>query len=56
MAVVPRNFLLLAELEKGEKGQIGDGSVSWGLESTDDPLMSSWIATILGPNGVRIFI
>ncbi|EPX72103.1 ubiquitin conjugating enzyme Mms2 [Schizosaccharomyces octosporus yFS286] len=48
MAKVPRNFRLLEELEKGEKG-LGDNSCSYGLTNADDISLSDWNATILGP-------
>ena len=46
--IVPRNFKLLEELEKVEKGNT-DMSISYGLVESDDITLSHWQCTILGP-------
>lgn len=48
---VPRNFKLLEELERGEKG-LGDPSISLGLANPEDIFMSDWNGSIFGPPGV----
>ena len=48
--VVPRNFRLLDELERSEKGQ-GNSMVSIGLMQQDDVMLRAWNGTILGPPG-----
>ena len=45
----PRTFKLFDELEKGEKGQCSDGSVSYGLDNADDQTFTNWNGTIIGP-------
>ena len=47
VVIVPRNFKLLEELEKSEKGH-GDMSISFGLVKSDDTFLSDWNAGILG--------
>ncbi|ODV77838.1 UBC-like protein [Suhomyces tanzawaensis NRRL Y-17324] len=48
MSKIPRNFKLLEELEKGEKG-LGAELISYGLTNQDDISMTNWNGTILGP-------
>ena len=48
VVIVPRNFVLLEELEKTEKGNT-DMSTSYGLVQSDDITLSHWQCTILGP-------
>jgi hypothetical protein len=51
VVIVPRNFKLLEELEKSEKGH-GDMSISFGLVDSADTFLSDWNGGILGPVGV----
>lgn len=49
--IIPRNFKLLEELEKSEKGH-GDMTLSFGLVDSGDTFLSDWNGGILGPVGV----
>ena len=47
VVIVPRNFKLLEELEKSEKG-LGDMAISFGLSDPGDTFLSDWNGGILG--------
>ena len=49
MDSMPRTFRLYEELEKGEKAQLSDQSVSYGLDQGDDKSFTNWNGTIIGP-------
>ncbi|CAJ1964124.1 unnamed protein product [Cylindrotheca closterium] len=50
--IIPRNFKLLEELEKSEKG-LGDMAISFGLVDSGDTFLSDWNGGILGPAGTH---
>ena len=52
--IVPRNFVLLHELENAEKGKT-DMSISYGLVDGGDITLTKWQCTILGEGCERIF-
>lgn len=55
VVIVPRNFKLLEELEKSEKG-LGDMAISFGLVDNGDTFLTDWNGGILGPAAVSFFL
>lgn len=53
--IVPRNFKLLEELERSEKG-LGDMAISFGLDDNGDTFLTEWNGGILGPAAVSFRI
>jgi ubiquitin-protein ligase len=51
--IIPRNFVLLEELEKAEKGAT-DMAISYGLIMADDISLSDWQCTIIGPQNSAV--
>ena len=49
--LAPRNFKLLEELKSIEQGKHTDGEISFGLDRPDDTFLTSWNASIVGPEG-----
>lgn len=49
--IIPRNFKLLEELERSEKG-LGEMAISYGLVDAGDTFLTEWNGGILGQNGV----
>mmetsp|Transcript_33163 Transcript_33163/g.104344 ORF Transcript_33163/g.104344 Transcript_33163/m.104344 type:complete len:87 (+) Transcript_33163:93-353(+) len=53
VVIVPRNFVLLDELDKSEKA-VGDMTCSYGLVQPDDIWLNHWNGSILGPTSSQV--